>query len=377
MRSYIILNGQISTNIQGLLIQNLPPISKPKIRTQIEEIDGRDGDIVTPLGYSAYTKEFSIGLYGDFDINEIIQYFNSEGTVTFSNEEDKYYNYKIIEQIDFERLIRFRTAKVKMHIQPFKYSTEADLKTFTFDTTNKFNFSNWYNNRSDLSVSGTSFEITESNLTLNGVGTMLLGTFTVSTNPLQADIQTIENFGAEVEGNTQYTLSVTNTANFEMMVLYYDEDYKYLSRVTESITTTGNNSFTFTTPSNCSYICFRISNGTSSSVTLSNIAVQLDPIAEFDIYNAGNIYSKPTITITGIGNIGVYLNEVQLFQIQLGDLESITIDTTQMEAYNGASLLNRAVTGNYDDFKLNIGKNTISFSGTVSKVEIENYSRWI
>ena len=377
MRNYIILNGNISTNIQGLLIQSLSPISKPKIRTQVEEIDGRDGDIITTLGYSAYDKEITIGLYGDFDINEIIQYFDSKGTVTFSNEEDKYYNYQIVEQIDFERLIRFRTAKVKMHVQPFKYSTEDNLKTFTFDTSNKFNFNNWYTNRSDLSVDGTSFEITESNLTLNGAGTMLVGTFSSNQSPTQADIQTIENFGAEVVGNTQYTVSVSNTADFEMDVLYYDEDYKYLSVVEKNITTTGDNSFTFTTPSNCEYICLRVSNGTSESVTISNIAVQLNTSAEFNIYNAGNIYSKPTITIVGAGNIGVSLNGIQLFQIQLGELGSITIDTTQMEAYKGTTLLNRIVTGNYDNFKLNIGKNTIVFSGAVTEAEVENYSRWI
>ena len=90
MQNYIILNGTSSVTIKGLLIQNLPPISKPKIRANIEEIDGRDGDIVTTLGYGAYDKEFSIGLYGDFDIDEIIQFFNSSGTVTFSNEDDKY-----------------------------------------------------------------------------------------------------------------------------------------------------------------------------------------------------------------------------------------------------------------------------------------------
>ena len=56
MQNYIILNGNISTNIPGLLISELPPITKPKIRTNIEEIDGRDGDIVTYLGYSAYDK---------------------------------------------------------------------------------------------------------------------------------------------------------------------------------------------------------------------------------------------------------------------------------------------------------------------------------
>lgn len=135
MRDYIILNGVNSNTITGLLISKLPPITKPKQRTQTEEIDGRDGDIVTPLGYSAYEKEIEIGLYGDFDIDEVIAYFNSEGTVTFSNEPDKYYNYKILDQIDFDKLIRFKTAKVKMHVQPFKYPLEETPVEITIQTT--------------------------------------------------------------------------------------------------------------------------------------------------------------------------------------------------------------------------------------------------
>ena len=79
MRNYIILNGNISTNVKGLLISTLPPISKPKMRTQVEEIDGRNGDIITRLGYSAYDKTFNIGLYDDFDINEVIEYFSRIG----------------------------------------------------------------------------------------------------------------------------------------------------------------------------------------------------------------------------------------------------------------------------------------------------------
>ena len=118
----IILNGISSTTIAGLLIQTLPPISKPKIRAQAEEIDGRDGDIITTLGYGAYDKEFTIGLYGQYNVDQVIQYFNSSGVVTFSNEPDKYYNYQIVEQIDFEKLLRFKTAIVRMHVQPFKYS---------------------------------------------------------------------------------------------------------------------------------------------------------------------------------------------------------------------------------------------------------------
>lgn len=122
MRNYIILNDRSSEEIPGLLIQELPPISKPLLRNQIEEIDGRDGDIVMPLGYAAYDKDVSIGLYGKFDVDDVIEYFNSEGKVVFSNEPDKYYKYQVLNQIDFERLVRYRTATVTMHCQPFKYS---------------------------------------------------------------------------------------------------------------------------------------------------------------------------------------------------------------------------------------------------------------
>lgn len=234
MRNYIELNGVNSQTIQGLLIQELPPITKPKIRANIEEIDGRNGDIITELGYSAYDKTFSIGLYGDFDINQIISFFNSSGTVTFSNEEDKYYNYTILDQIDFNRLIRFRTATVKMHVQPFKYSLTDNSKTFN------------------------------------------------------------------------------------------------------------------------------ISNQTSISIS-----------------NAGNIYSKPVLTITGTGTLNITLNDTQVFQITLGDIGSIVIDTENMDAYNGTTLLNRSVIGDYDNFKLLVGSNTISWTGTITKINIQNYSRWI
>jgi len=124
--NYIILNGVNSNTITGLIIQELPPISKPLMRTQIDQIDGRDGDIVTKLGYSTVDKELSIGLHGNFDIDSVIEYFASEGTVIYSNELDKYYRYQVLEQIDFERLVRFRTATVTMHCQPFKYEVNED-----------------------------------------------------------------------------------------------------------------------------------------------------------------------------------------------------------------------------------------------------------
>ena len=235
MRNNIILNGVSSNTISGLIIQNLPPITKPKQRAQIEEIDGRNGDIITPLGYSAYDKEFSIGLSYNYDIDQIIDFFNSSGEVIFSNEPDKYYNYTILEQIDFEKLLRFKEATVKMHIQPFKYSAQDSIKTFSIDNS---------------------------------------------------------------------TLNVT-------------------------------------------------------------------------IRNNGNIYSRPVLTIKGTGTIGIYLNGSQVFNIELGTLESITIDTNNMDAYNGITLLNRVVTGDYNKFNLNVGKNIITWTGNITEITIENFSRWL
>lgn len=238
MKNYIILNEEHSDAIEGLLIQNLPPISKPFMRTEIEEIDGRNGDIVTTLGYSAYDKSFSIGLYGNYNVDDVISYFvnNSKGQVTFSNEPDKYYNYELLDQIDFERLIRFKTAEISLHIQPFKYSLTDTKRTF----------------------------------------------------------------------------NITNENSIQ-------------------------------------------------------------------VRNNGNIYSKPIITIYGSGTINLSLNNEQLFVIDLTNDNQITLDIENMNAYNQETdaLKNRLVTGNYDNFKLNVGQNVISWTGTITKIEIENYTRFI
>ena len=166
MRNYVIQNGKDSRYISGLLIQELPPITKPLMRTSIEQIDGRDGDVITRLGYSAYDKKMKIGLFGDYDLDDIIPFFNSSGTVTFSNEPEKYYVYDILDAIDYERLMRFRTAEITYHVQPFKYSTIETSKVFNNPTSaitvrNNGN----YVSKPIIHIKGTGII----NLSLNGV----------------------------------------------------------------------------------------------------------------------------------------------------------------------------------------------------------------
>ena len=237
IQPYIILNNIDSRTISGLLISSLAPISKPLVRTQVETVDGRSGDIVTPLGFSAYDKVIKIGLTYNYDIDEIIEYFNSSGVVIFSNEPDKYYKYAIYEQIDFEKLIRFKTAEVTLHVQPFKYPVNEQPQTFT-----------------------------------------------ISSSP-----------------------------------------------------------------------------------------------ATVNIYNAGNIYARPIITITATGDVALSLNGSSVLNIAFGETaQTIIINCEELNAYDEQNiLLNRLVTGNYDNIKLNKGSNEIGLTGNVSSLTINKYTRWI
>lgn len=364
MRDYIILNGVSSQTISGLLIQNLPPISKPKQRVEVEEIDGRDGDIVTTLGYGAYDKEFEIGLYGNYDVNEIISYFNSQGTVTFSNEADKYYNYQIIEQIDFEKLIRFKKATVKMHVQPFKYSLTDSEKTFNIKNNlidlDYYSYSkssmgitvHYYNGT--YTVTGTAYGDSEilipiTNLTLDS-GTYTLNALAKGTGVSSCSIRLINN-------------TIANS--------FADDDITLVNNSTESL------SDTLTEEETYNYIYFSIDNGNTVNFTLDIQLLSSNSSGSISIRNAGNYFSRPVMTIYGTGDINLSLNNSQIFLINMGSYSFITIDTTNMEAYNGNVLLNRNVTGSYDNFKLNVGNNTISWSGYVTQVKISNYSRWL
>ena len=130
----IIWKGVSSTTIQGLLISELPPITKPEMRTKETVIDGRDGSIIEELGYASYVKTVTIGLYGNFDINQIIKYFTGEGDIVFSNEPDKVYKVKICSKIDYTRLLRYRQASIPFLVQPFKYKLNELYKETQAET---------------------------------------------------------------------------------------------------------------------------------------------------------------------------------------------------------------------------------------------------
>lgn len=122
--NYVIWNGKDSRDINGLLICELPPISKPQMRVKETVVEGVDGSFIEELGYESYDKTVSVGLKIGADVDEIIEYFTGNGKIIFSNEPNKYYMARIIKGIDYARLLRFRRANITFRMQPFKYDNE-------------------------------------------------------------------------------------------------------------------------------------------------------------------------------------------------------------------------------------------------------------
>ena len=356
MINYIELNGEKSTNVKGLIIQSLPPISKPKMRTSIETIDGRDGDVVTKLGYSAYDKELSIGLHGDFDIDDAISFFDSEGEVVFGNEPDKYYRYQILDQIDFDRLVRFRTANVKMHVQPFKH----DAVDRTFDIVNQF----LHIQDSTASKFGITVTSSDGSIRVSGRAT--------SDVDIEVPVERMS-----LSGSYTLTASASGSAAGCALRLIDGSPSRSFGGSYMELKNNGDSTITATADSNAEYdaLWLDIKAGTSVNFTLS-VTMASDSFNEISLTNRGNVVSRPTVTVYGSGNVELAINAVTVlsFSIEGG---SITIDAEEMNAYHGNTLMNRHVTGDYSDLRLNVGENVVSWRGDVTGIRIEDFSRWL
>lgn len=131
--NYIIWNNKDSRDIKGLLISELPPITKPNMRVKETVIDGVDGSIIEELGYESYDKTVAIGLKIGADLDKVLEFFTGNGEVVFSNEPERYYIARIIKNIDYTRLLRFRVATVTFRVQPFKYNRVEVARQATTD----------------------------------------------------------------------------------------------------------------------------------------------------------------------------------------------------------------------------------------------------
>ena len=154
----IIWKNKSSKEIEGLIITETPPITKPKMKVNKIEIDGRDGDIIEKIGYESYTKNIGIGLTKNFNIDEVIKYFTGEGELIISDEPNKVYIASIYDDVDYEKLLTMKKATIKFHVQPFKYLKDESKVSLNVTT------------QKSVSVTNKGLEVSKPILVLEGSG---------------------------------------------------------------------------------------------------------------------------------------------------------------------------------------------------------------
>jgi predicted phage tail component-like protein len=367
-RNFIIINGKNSRAVKGLLVQELPAITKPAMRTDDATIDGRDGEIVTKLGYEAYDKEVKIGLHGEFDIDEVISFFATDGEIIFSNEPDKKYRFAQYEGIDFDRLGRFRTATVSFRVQPFKYS--AVDESLTVQTPGHVSFVPQSITRNGLTAtaSGRSIRITG---TAKELTTILFQTeFLRFSGTGTAQITVIS---ADMTGGCSFRLIrgiiPTNANTFGGM---------------ETILTLGVNDITGTRGGSYDHVYLTIQPGATD---VSLMVENPDAFSNIDIDNKGNTTAKPTITVTGSGEFEIRLNRELISTITIPTGKTgVLLDVEEMRAVwfdsygreSGTAL--RGIVGDFTRLILHPGENLLgldSVGGGIITAEIKNFSRWL
>ena len=488
-RNYIKINGISSLTITGLAIKTLPPIVKAPMRTLIEEIDGRNGDIITELGYGAYDKTIEIGLYGNYDIDKVIAFFNSKGTIEFSNELGKLYTFAINEQINYENLLKFKQAMFNIHIQPFKYpTTETPVETeykYVEGTGETISLDNTIQAKMEVGLSGntsqegtptpdspqdihivsgnntirvanqdgtqyTDYPINLGNLELCKIGDYkdyfyknVVGALDYSSDRELGAWYLKKNIGKVVLDGSEDWAGIADLGNnirtyilhqnikhfssgysnyFKIKTSGYETDetsiiyspytqsiivLKIPESLLSSVDKTGIQNWLSNNNTTCYYLyitptytkitdttligqlenvskALSYKNQTNISQVNNDKPFIIDAKAEGEgsgsaiINNDGNIYAKPTISLIGTGEVNIYLDDVQKFKVDLSELNEITIDTNEMEAYTPSNVLaNRKVIGNYETFKLDVGNSTLKFDGALTKATITKYKRWL
>ena len=156
-------------NTQGIfLIEEIPVVPSAELKQTLIEIDGRHGfltdsqDVYSPIEISVELK-----LYNKSDIQKVRNIFRGSGDLILSNQKDRYYKATVINQIEFERVIRENhSVMVTFKLQPHAYELKdntINLTTSPYTLTNETNATS----QPEITIYGT------------GTATLIIGDETV------------------------------------------------------------------------------------------------------------------------------------------------------------------------------------------------------
>ena len=130
--AYFIYNN-IDSRIMGVILKALPPITRPNRRTEQIIIPGRNGTLTVDEGtYDSIPISLECYLKKGYDPRKITSWLEPSGTISFSDELDKFYNARIVNSIPLTRVFKItRNFILQLELQPFAYSKETFVRRYT------------------------------------------------------------------------------------------------------------------------------------------------------------------------------------------------------------------------------------------------------
>jgi len=125
MGAYFIYNG-INSKDMGVVLKSLPPITKPKRKIEAIQVPGRNGKLyIDENCYETISVSLECALKRNVDPRKITEWLVEFGTITFSDEIDKFYKAAIINSIPLSRVFRvYREFIIQLELQPIAMSIE-------------------------------------------------------------------------------------------------------------------------------------------------------------------------------------------------------------------------------------------------------------
>ncbi len=117
-------NG-VRCTAHGIRVSEQPPISVPAERATFTNVPGRSGSLTTLQGDDVYddiVMTATCFIQDATRIAEIAAWLKGSGTITFANRLGGYYQARIVNQIDFEKILRgnpHRSFAVNFRCKPF------------------------------------------------------------------------------------------------------------------------------------------------------------------------------------------------------------------------------------------------------------------
>ena len=129
---FFIFNN-INSKDKGILVNNLPPISKAERKYEELEIPGRNGKLyIDENCYDTFVYTITCTLMPDSNIREISKWLNGTGKLILCTELDKIYDVLIKDQIDYEQTYRIcNRFEVNFEVQPVAKSVLEKEKVDT------------------------------------------------------------------------------------------------------------------------------------------------------------------------------------------------------------------------------------------------------